>query len=485
MSNSTLKEKTAKGLGWGFIESISGTGLTAIVSIILANILAPEQFGLVGMVAIFVTLGNSLMDSGFSGALIRKSDVTDKDLSTVFYTNLALGAGIYAILYAISPWVASFLGYEILTKLLRVLSLSVIIVSFTQVQKVNFIRKIDFKTQAIISLIAAVTSGVASIWMALTGWGVWALVAQQLSKQAMISILLWVFSSWKPSLVFSVKSFREMFNFGSKLLASSLISTIWNEIYSFVIGKMYNPVQVGYFVRADKFKSLVTQNIGQVVQKVGYPVMSTIQDDPTRQVRVYSRIVRLTMLITCTLVMGLLGCAESMIHVLIGEQWLPSVPYLRLLGLSGLFLPLILASVNVFNANGKSEVTLKLEVIKTLLAAIPVTLGIIYDINMMLWGMVAVSALSYLVHAWYVSKEIPYSLVRQVADIIPFFACSAVMGGVVYVIGNAIELSPLLTLLVQLAAGFVITVISYEFIYRAEEYRDIRNQALKVLKLKK
>ena len=457
MSNSTLKEKTAKGLGWGFIESFSGTGLTAIISIILANILAPEQFGLVGMVAIFVTLGNSLMDSGFSGALIRKSDVTDKDLSTVFYTNLALGAGIYAILYAISPWVASFLGYEILTKLLRVLSLSVIIVSFTQVQKVNFIRKIDFKTQAIISLIAAVTSGVASIWMALTGWGVWALVAQQLSKQAMIS----------------------------KLLASSLISTVWNEIYSFVIGKMYNPVQVGYFVRADKFKSLVTQNIGQVVQKVGYPVMSTIQDDPTRQVRVYSRIVRLTMLITCTLVMGLLGCAESMIHVLIGEQWLPSVPYLRLLGLSGLFLPLILASVNVFNANGKSEVTLKLEVIKTLLAAIPVTLGIIYDINMMLWGMVAVSALSYLVHAWYVSKEIPYSLVRQVADIIPFFACSAVMGGVVYVIGNAIELSPLLTLLVQLAAGFVITVISYEFIYRAEEYRDIRNQALKVLKLKK
>ena len=158
--NSTLKEKTAKGLGWGFIESISGTGLTAIISIILANILAPEQFGLVGMVAIFVTLGNSLMDSGFSGALIRKGDVTDKDLSTVFYTNLALGAGIYAILYAVSPLVASFLGYEILTPLLRVLSLSVIIVSYTQVQKVNFIRKIDFKTQAIISLIAAITSSV-------------------------------------------------------------------------------------------------------------------------------------------------------------------------------------------------------------------------------------------------------------------------------------------------------------------------------------
>ena len=481
----TLKEKTAKGLGWGFIESISGTGLTAIISIILANILAPEQFGLVGMIAIFVTLGNSLMDSGFSGALIRKGNVTDKDLSTVFYTNLALGGVIYAILYALSPLVASFLGYGILTKLLRVLSLSVIIVSFTQVQKVNFIRKIDFKTQAIISLIAAITSGITSIWMALTGWGVWALVAQQLSKQAMISILLWVFSSWKPSLIFSVKSFKEMFNFGSKLLASSLISTVWNEIYSFVIGKMYNPVQVGYFVRADKFKSLVTQNIGQVVQKVGYPVMSTIQEDPTRQVRVYSKIVRLTMLLTCTLVMGLLGCAEQMIHVLIGEQWLPCVPYLRLLGLSGLFLPLILASVNVFNANGKSEVTLKLEVIKTLLAAIPVTLGVIYDINMMLWGMVAVSALSYLVHAWYVSKEIPYSVGRQITDIVPFFIIAGAMGGIVYFIGNAVDITPLLTLLIQLAAGFVLTVLSYELVYRSEEYKDIRNQALKVLKIKK
>ena len=483
--NSTLKEKTAKGLGWGFIESISGTGLTAIISIILANILAPEQFGLVGMVAIFVTLGNSLMDSGFSGALIRKGEVTDKDLSTVFYTNLALGAIIYAILYAVSPLIASFLGYEILTPLLRVLSLSVIIVSFTQVQKVNFIRKIDFNTQAIISLIAAITSGVTSIWMAFTGWGVWSLVAQQLSKQAMISVLLWVFSTWKPSLTFSVKSFKEMFNFGSKLLASSLISTIWNEIYSFVIGKMYNPVQVGYFVRADKFKSLVTQNIGQVVQKVGYPVMSTIQDDPTRQTRVYSKIIRLTMLLTCTLVMGLIGCAQSMIQVLIGEQWLPSVPYLRLLGLSGLFLPLILASVNVFNANGKSEVTLKLEVIKTLLATIPVTLGIIYDINMMLWGMIAVSALSYLVHAWYVSKEIPYPIIRQLADIAPFFILASAMGGIVYLIGNAVDMTPLVTLLIQLAAGVAITVASYELVYKSEEYKDVRNQALKMLKLKK
>ena len=217
--------------------------------------------------------------------------------------------------------------------------------------------------------------------MALTGWGVWSLVAQQLVKQGAVSVLLWIFSKWKPSLIFSTTSFKEMFSFGSKLLACSLISVIWNEIYSFVIGKMYNPVAVGYFNRADKFKSMVTSNIGQAVQRVGYPVMSSIQDDPQRQVRVYKKIVRLTILLTATLVFGLIGCAEAMIEVLIGSKWLPSVEFLRILGLSGIFLPLVLGSVNVFNANGKSEITLKLEIIKTLLAVIPVTLGIIYDIK--------------------------------------------------------------------------------------------------------
>ncbi len=480
----TLKEKTAKGLGWGFIDNFASTGITAVVSIILARILSPEEFGLVGMVAIFIALGNSLMDSGFSGALIRKENVSDKDLSTVFYTNLILAAIIYAVLYLCAPAIAKFLNQPILCKLVRVLGLSVVIISFTQVQKVNFIRKIDFRTQAIISLIASLASAVASIWMALSGYGVWSLVVQQLSKQAMVSILLWLFSSWKPALVFSFKSFREMFNFGSKLLACSIISVIWNEIYSFVIGKMYNPVSVGYFTRADKFRSLVTSNIGQVVQRVGYPVMSSIQNEPERQVRVYRKVTRLTILITATLVMGLIGCADAMIEVLIGSKWLPAAEYLRILGLSGMFLPLILGSVNVFNANGKSDVTLILEIIKTLLAAIPVTLGILFDIKLLLWGMVAISVASYLIHAKFVSKEIDYPLWRQVKDILPFIMISAIMAVAVHFVG-LLNLNALAVLVLQILAGFIIVVAIYELIYKAEEYNDIRNEVLRLLHLKK
>lgn len=482
---STLKEKTAKGLSWGLADNIVGAGMTAVVSILLARILTPEDFGLVGMVAIFIALGNSLMDSGFSGALIRKENVSDKDLNTVFYTNLVLGTIIYAILYFIAPSIAKYLNVKSLVEILRVLGLSVIIISFTQVQKVNFIRKIDFKTQAIISLIASVASGVISLWMALTGWGVWSLVAQQLVKQGAVSVLLWIFSKWKPSLIFSTTSFKEMFSFGSKLLACSLISVIWNEIYSFVIGKMYNPVAVGYFNRADKFKSMVTSNIGQAVQRVGYPVMSSIQDDPQRQVRVYKKIVRLTILLTATLVFGLIGCAEAMIEVLIGSKWLPSVEFLRILGLSGIFLPLVLGSVNVFNANGKSEITLKLEIIKTLLAVIPVTLGIIYDIKMLLWGMAVVATISYIIHAGYVSKEIPYTIWMQIKDILPFILISAIMGMIVYIVGEVIDVPPLPALLTQITTGFAVTLISYELIYKAEEYKDIRNEALKILKLKR
>lgn len=481
---STLKEKTAKGLGWGFIDNFVGTGITAVVSIILARILSPEEFGLVGMIAIFIALGNSLMDSGFSGALIRKENVTDKDLSTVFYTNLILSIIIYAILYVSAPFIAEFLNTPILVKLIRVLGVSVLIMSFTQVQKVNFIRKIDFKTQAIISLAASLASGIASIWMALDGYGVWSLVVQQLSKQAVVSLLLWIFSTWKPSIIFSWSSFKEMFSFGSKLLACSIISVIWNEIYSLVIGKMYNPVSVGYFTRAEKFKGLVTSNIGQVVQRVGYPVMSSIQSDPQRQVRVYRKVVRLTMLITSTLVMGLIGCADAMIEVLIGTKWLPAAEYLRILGLSGIFLPLILSSVNVFNANGKSDKTLLLEIIKTALAIIPVTLGIVYNINFLLWGMVGISLLSYLIHAAFVAKEINYTVWQQVKDILPFFIISSVMSILVHFIGE-LEMKALYLLALQIAAGFAITLAAYEIFYKSEEYTDIKNEMMRVLRLKK
>ena len=229
---------------------------------------------------------------------------------------------------------------------------------------------------------------------------------------------------------------------------------------------------------------MVTSNIGQVVQRVGYPVMSSIQGDKERQLRVYRKVARLTILLTSTLVLGLVGCADAMIEVLIGAKWLPASGYLRILGISGMFLPLILGSVNVFNANGKSEVTLRLEIIKTALAVIPVTLGIIFDIEALLWGVVGVTVVSYLIHAGYVSKEIPYPVLQQVADILPFVLISAVMSVAVHFIG-LLDIAALPLLLLQISAGGIIVLFSYEFLYKAQEYSELKGEMLKMLHLKK
>lgn len=479
-----LKQQTAVGMSWSLIENIMGTGTTAIISIILANLLTPHEVGLVGMIAIFITLSNALMDGGFSGALIRKTEAEHKDYCTVFYTNLAISILLYAILYLTAPVVADFLNEPVLCGIIRIMGSSIIILAFSQVQRVYFIRRLDFKTQAIIAFCASLCSGAVSIVMAVKGWGVWSLVAQLLSKQAVQSILLWLFSSWKPGLCFSVRSFREMFNFGSKLVLSSIVSAMWSEVYAFAMGKLYTPAIVGLYSRADKFKSMVTSNIGMAAQRAGYPVLSRVNDDKERQMRVYRKMVRSTTLVISTLVSGLIATAPAMVETLIGEQWLPCAEYLRILALSGIFLPLMLTAVNLFNANGNSNRTLTLELIKTALAAIPVLAGVFVGIYAMLWAIAATTAIAYLIHLVYVSKEVECSVLQQIKDILPFLLISAVMGCAVYAIEYftaELPIAPLPLLLVQVATGAVLTLLLYEFVYNCEEYREMKSFVLSVI----
>lgn len=475
-------------MSWAFIENVMGTGITAIISIILANLLSPREFGLVGMIAIFITLSSAIMDSGFSGALIRKEKAHHGDYCTVFFTNLALGILLYLVLFFTAPAIASFLHEPLLTDLIRTLGLSVIILAFSQVQKVRFTRELNFRTQAIVALGSSLFSGIVSILMAIKGYGVWSLVAQQLCKQIATSLLFWILSSWKPSMEFSKKSFGEMFGFGSKLVLSSVINAIWSEIYAFAMGKFFTPTVVGLYSRADKFKSMVTTNIGIVSQKVGYPVLSQISDEKERQRRAYRKMVRSTVMLISTLVAGLMACAPSLIEVLIGKQWLPCSEYLRILALSGLFLPMMLMAVNIFNANGKSSMTLIFEVIKTLLAAPPILLGVLFGIKAMLWGIVASTGISYLVHVIYVAKELRYGIWEQIADILPYIAISAVMGSAVYLIEYytaPTNIGALPLLAIQVAAGVAITLFIYQNIYKSDEYVEMRDYILSVLHLKK
>lgn len=480
----SLKEKTAKGVKWGFIDNLGGTGILAIVNLVLARLLSPQEFGIIGMTSIFITLSTSLVDSGFTGALTRKKEVSEKDLNTVFYFNLLTSVCLYLLLYFTAPLISGFFGQPILVPVIRILGLSLIVTALSIVQKVLLVRKIDFRTQAVVSVIAAVLGGAAGIWIATAGYGVWSLVVMQLVRLSLTTVLLWFFSGWMPSFMFSTDSFREMFSFGGRLLLTAIISTLWSEIYSFIIGKVYAPSVLGQYSRADKFRNMVTSNVSIVMQRVTYPVLSSIRDEKERQGRAYRKIIRTTVLISFTAVLGLAAVSEAFVLTLVGDQWIPAIGYLRILCLSGLFMPLMICSANIINANGRSDTTLYLEIMKTLLAAIPVLAGIFYSIEALLWCTVAVSAVSYLVYAVQVSKSVDYPVMSQLKDILPYFLVSAFMAAAVFCL-SFLPLPQWAVLGIQLAAGAGLTVLSYETVYRNDEYEDVKSALLKLLKLKK
>lgn len=473
-----LKTKTAKGVGWGFTENILGSGIFGLANIVLAHILTPEDFGIIGMTAIFLTLSNSLVDSGFANALTRKKDVSRSDLDTVFYFNLTVSTLLYVILYLSAPLIARFFNQDILVKVIRILSLSLVINAFGIVQKILLYRRIDFKTQAWISLVSSLTAAVASIVCALRGMGLWSLVILQLIRISISSVLLWIVSGWHPGFSFSRASFREMFSFGSRLLLTSIMSTVWAEIYSMVIGKVYTPSILGLYSRAEKVKAMFTTNIGMVMQRVCYPVLSTVQDETQRQVQMYRKMFKTTVLLSFTAIFGLWAVAEPFMVTVFGQKWLPAVEYLRILCFSGLFLPLMLSCVNVINADGRSDLTLILEILKTSLGVIPVLFGIFLSVKAMLWSMIVTSAILYIIHAAFVSKVIPYSVGRQLADMLPTLIVSAFMALIVSLF-NLTDMSPWIQLILQILTGGAIVIFIYEVVYPNEEYRDIRSEIQK------
>lgn len=476
-----LKAKTAKGVGWGFADNILGLGITAAANIILARILSPADFGIIGMTAIFMTLSTSLVDSGFTGALTRKKDAVKADFDTVFYFNLAVSCLLYAVLFFCSPFIARFFKEPILVPVIRILGISLVINAFGIVQKIILVRRIDFRTQAWISLVSSFAAAVAAVVMAFYGFGVWSLVVLQVGKLAVNTILLWSVSKWYPGLCFSRKSFRDMFSFGGRLLITSIISAIWSEMYSFIIGKMYSSSVLGQYSRADKVKNMVTSNVSSVIQKVSYPVLASIQDEGERQINVYRKILKTTVLISFTAVFGVWAVAGPFILTFFGDQWLPAVGYLRIMCFSGLFLPLMMCSANVINADGRSDITLVLEILKTVMGLIPVVFGIIFSVEALLWSMVGVSFILFVVHAAYVSKVIHYSVGRQLADILPTLCVSIVMALIVNAM-NMLAIPQWLLLLLQVCAGGTIVVLAYEFVYKSTEYRDIKNELFRLIR---
>ena len=465
------------------MDSISSQGVTFLVGLVLARLLTPHEYGLIGYIMILVAVFNSIVDSGFSNALIRKKDAEETDYSTAFIFNLAVSLVLMAAMVLVAGPFSLFFKEPQLVPLVRVMSVIVVINALALIQRTRLVKSVDFKTQTKASLISSVSSGAVGLAMAFGGLGVWSLVGQQISRQFINTVCLWILNRWKPTWKFSWSSFRELFGFGWKLLVSGLIDTVWKEIYQLVIGKFYSTSTLGQYTRGKQFSDIFSSNMTSIVQRVSYPVLSSIQDERERMREGYRKIIRTTMLASFVLLFGLSAVAESLLTVLIGPRWLEAAHYLQIICFAASLYPLHAINLNMLQVQGRSDLFLKLEIVKKIIAVGPLLLGIFIGIDWMLWGSLATSIIAYFLNARYSGTLIGYPIRAQIKDILPSFGVAAVMAACVWPLA-LLDLRPIWMLLVQLCTGAAVTIGLCEAL-RLPEYAEIKDTALGFLRRNK
>ena len=452
----SLKNKAAKGVLWSSIERFSVQGVQFLVLLIIARILDPKDFGLVGMLAIFLAVTQSLIDSGFSQALIRKQDRTELDNNTVFYFNIIVSILLYFFLFAIAPWVADFYKEPQLVNLMRVLCLIVVINSFAVVQRAIYTAKLDFKTQAKASFIAALISGAIGVWMAMNEYGVWTLVWQQLLNAGINTLLLWIYSNWYPRWQYSWKSFRELFAFGSKLLASGLLDTIYTNMYALVIGKVFTASSLGYYSQADRFTKLPSSNLTGILQRVTYPVLCSIQNDDERLRTDYRKLLRLSAFIIFPLMCLLAGIAYPLVELLIGEKWRFAATLIIPLSFTMMWWPIHAINLNLLQVKGRSDLFLKLEIIKKTIGVTVLVLSIPLGLLFMCYAGIVTSILCLIINTYYTGKLIQVGFIMQMKDLSSVLFTSLLVFAIAYCVTQYIN-----GILLQLIVGSIIGILLY------------------------
>lgn len=470
--SSSLKDRTVSGVGWSAADAFLGQGVTFIVGLVLARILSPAEYGLIGIVTIFTVILTGIVDSGFSNALIRKKEVSDEDYNTMFYTNLFFSIVLYVLLYLSSPFIAHFFERQELVGLTRVTGLILIIQALAQVQNTILTKIIDFKTKTKASVLSAVTSGIVGICMAIMGCGVWTLVGQLLSRQLIYTVCLWCFIHWWPALQFKMHSFKYMWGFGWKLMVSGLLNNIWNQLYQVVVGKYYSPATLGQYTRAKEYSSIFSSNLTSVVQRVTFPVLSEVQDDKERMLSAYRKVIKTTMFITAILMISLGAISEPLIYCLIGPQWSEAASYLPLICVSMSLYPLHAINLNMLQVQGRSDIYLEIEIIKKIIAIGPILIGIFINIYWMLVGSIIVGIICFFLNSYYTGKKLGYSSLNQLKDIIPSYIISFIIALSIYFF-KYLPISNWIILPIQLLIGLFVFLIINEKL-KLEEYIDVK-----------
>lgn len=462
MSEQSLKQKTVGALFWSLLDRIGQQVLMFVVQIVVANILSREDYGLVGMLAIFTAIGTILIDSGFSSALIQKKQVLEKDLNSVFWFNLGISLIIYLILIAASPYIALYFEQPMLTQLSIVIFLAIPINSLAIIQSTILNKEIRFKALTKVNLIAMSISGVVSLIMALTGCGVWTLALQPVILAASRTFMLWLESSWRPSRQFSTDSIRNLFGFASNLLLANLINTCFLNIYSVIIGKIYPLVQMSYYTQGNKLCDMGVSTLYGSIQNATYPIFSSIQNDYERLIRSFRKTIRLTSFLTFPTLTGLIVIAPSAIRILLKEDWWPTIPIFQWLCLAGCFTILTAINNNFIKVSGHSGGILKLEYFKVIITIGVVLLTFRYSIEIMVIGIVVTRFLIYLINTSYTARFTGYSFGKQWSDTYPYVLLSLVMGACIYPLSLMIHTHWLL-LILQIIIGAAIYIALAHF----------------------
>ena len=422
-----LKQKTIKGVSWSLVEQILTRGVNFVIGIVLARLLSPTDYGLVGMMGIFLAISQLFIDGGLTSALIRTKNPSDKDFSTVYIINLTLSVVFYFLLFFCAPVVADFYDQPLLKPLMRVVSLILIIGSVASVHGTLLTIRVDFKTKSYISIISAVVSGTVGIVCAYKGMGVWALVAQSIASASAITLLTLLFVRWMPRLVFSKESFKRLFSYSSKLLAASCISTIYDNAYPLVIGKKFTAADVGQYTRAGQFPGIANDTIVGALNRVAFPILSQVQDDNERLLRVYEKYIQLACFVIFPVLMILCGCARPLVVFLLTDKWLACVPLMQIICFSKLLNGVTVINLNLLYVKGRSDLVLRLEFIKKSIAFLILFVSMFFNVTVMCYGLVLYSVIAAYLNSFYTKRILGYTFWQQMKSVLPYFFISLIV----------------------------------------------------------
>lgn len=467
----SLKQQTATGLKWSAIERIVNQVVNFVVTIIMARLLTPADYGLVGMVTIFIGISQAFVDSGFSQALIRKPDRTEDDNSTAFFFNLFVSILFYLILFFTAPLIAVFYNEPILTPITRVIGLSIIINSLCLVQRALYTINVDFKTQSKASVTASLISGVIGIGMALAGCKVWAVVGQQLSNLLISTILFWFFSSWRPRKFFVWSSFKSLLGFGSKLLASGLLNAAFSNIYQLVIGKIYSATDLGYWAKAKQLSDLPSNGVTEIIQRVVYPILCKIQDEKERLSLVYRHFIRLSAFVIFPIMLGIAAISHAFVLVFLGEQWEFVADLLLIICFNKMWTPIHAINLNPLQALGRSDLFLRLEIIKKIISLVVLVVTIRFGLIVLAMGGVVASIINLGINSHYTKRLINVGFWLQMRDILPTLLLSIAMFALVMIFNYVIQ-----NIYVELFGGIVLGVVIFgvgAYLFKFPELKEI------------